>query len=545
MGQGGEKVPPKREASSIVRYPRSTATIRSVSRVWFELTDKKAFDECIRLSTQWMGTRAGIKLPKGALEGQAFDVTDVLGANPTRAVRLTAKDGSIWAARSDYPDPEFPRLWVTEFFVEKRQGQLARFGAQLTCVIRGESPEFEITRPTAVRRVLESLSAEADGWQLSETPHQLVIEDLSSFLDLVYNPDRRLPVIVVAEDQSGNVQISSDTLGRHCAGAAHLFYLPMPTAWALTREVGKRMSVFNGATRIYMPGLAEDNEDPYRHPLWLPNNVREDQLRRELVRRVLPFDFLRPNAAAEFPRFSAVRDLVQTRGATSRSVNRVDGLQLQIEELEEDRDTWQGLAISEQERTRALDSEIERLKSEVARLESKNSALDYALKNKTTEQEEKQPTERILDSYEDLEDWAEEVLGDALYIHPAAIKDCRKNGHDGMRGRIEATLKIIRDYVVPARTTNSLEAARLAAEKLGELGVEDTPCFVKREEAKRTAGYSVPYGNDDTRVLYDHFKYGNGYDNANQFRMYYFWDAERKRLVIGKMPSHLRNNLTN
>jgi hypothetical protein len=58
-------------------------------------------------------------------------------------------------------------------------------------------------------------------------------------------------------------------------------------------------------------------------------------------------------------------------------------------------------------------------------------------------------------------------------------------------------------------------------------------------------GYSVPYGNDDTRVLYDHFKYGNGYDNANQFRMYYFWDVERKRLVIGKMPSHLRNNLTN
>lgn len=543
MGQRGDEKLPGRQASGIARYPRSAAAIRSVSRMWFELTDKNAFDECIRLSTQWMGTRAGTKLPKAALEGQAFDVTDVLGANPTRAVRLIAKDGSIWAARSDYPDPDFPRVWVTEFFVEKRQGQLARFGAQLTCVIRGESPEFETTRPTAVRRVLENLSAEADGWQLSETPHQLPIEDLSSFVDLLYNPDRRLPVIVVAEDQSGNVQISSDTLGRYCAGGAHLFYLSTPTAWALTREVGKRMSVFNGATRIYMPGLAEDNEDPYRHPLWLPNNVREDQLRRELVRRVLPFDFLRPNAAAEFPRFSVVRDLALTKAADRGSAGVSDKLRMQVQELEEDRDTWQGLAISEQERTRALDAEIERLKVDLSRLDSKNSALEYALRSRAPEEHEKSREDRTLDTYEDLEDWAEEVLGTGIYIHPAAIKDCRKNGHNGTLARIEATLKVIRDYVVPTRTNNSQENTNIAAEKLGELGVEDAPCFVNREEAKRTSGYSVPY-EGDTRVLYDHFKYGNGYDNANQFRIYYFWDAERRRLVIGKMPSHLRNNLT-
>jgi hypothetical protein len=284
MGRLGEQQSLARGAPAEARPQGQGAAIRSVSRVWFELTDKNAFDKCIRISTQWMSTRAGTKLPQSAFDGQAFDVTDVLGANPTRAVRLTASDGSIWAARSDYPDPEFPRIWVTEFFVEKRQNHLARFGAQLTCVVRGESPGYEITRPTAVRRVLEDLSAEADGWQLSEAPSQLPIEDISSLVDLLYQPDRRLPVVVISEDAAGGTQISNNSLGRHCAGAAHLFYLSAECSWALTRVVGKRMSVFNGAARLYMPGLTEENEDPYRHPLWLPTEPPRVCRRPQLLR---------------------------------------------------------------------------------------------------------------------------------------------------------------------------------------------------------------------------------------------------------------------
>jgi hypothetical protein len=61
-----------------------------VSRVWFELTDKAAFDQCIQLSLEWMADRARTVLPKEAWEGQTFDVTDILGANPTKGVRINA-----------------------------------------------------------------------------------------------------------------------------------------------------------------------------------------------------------------------------------------------------------------------------------------------------------------------------------------------------------------------------------------------------------------------------------------------------------------------
>jgi hypothetical protein len=143
------------------------AVIRPISRVWFDLSDTLAFDRCIELSLNWMEPRAQATLPREAWNGEAFDVTDLLGANAAKAIRGSASDGALWAARLDWPDPQHPRTWVSEFFAERRQGVLSRFGAQLTCVLRGESPPFDITRPTVVRDVLENLSVEADGRALA------------------------------------------------------------------------------------------------------------------------------------------------------------------------------------------------------------------------------------------------------------------------------------------------------------------------------------------------------------------------------------------
>jgi hypothetical protein len=136
-----------------------------------------------------------------------------------------------------------------------------------------------------------------------------------------------------------------------------------------------------------------------------------------------------------------------------------------------------------------------------------------------------------------------EALGDHIYIHEAALKDCRKNGHDNMLSRIEKVLLVIRDFIVPFKLKGGLDLRDEAIRRLAEIGMVDKPCFVDRDEAKRAPGYSVRY-EGAPQILFDHIKFGNGYDNANQIRIYYFWDAQRKRFVIGKMPSHLRNNLT-
>lgn len=541
-----EKLAPLR-----ARLESQRTAVRPVSRVWFELSDKAAFDQCIRLSLKWMESRAQVKLPPEAMRGGTFDVTDVLGANPAKAVRVEGNDGAIWAARLDWPDPTYPRTWVSEFFSERRVGHLSRFGAQLTCVLRGECPPYDVTRPTVVRHVLETLSAEADGWPLGDTISRLEKSEIHSLEELLYDPTRRLPVVVISESEDGKCRVSPNALARQIAGGAHIVHLSLDASWELTRSLGKRMSVFNGAVRVYLPGLSEETENPYQHPLWLLQDGKSDAFEKSMAARVLPFAFLRGAGSEDFPRYAILRDFAArhalARRPSSTEIDRLrnefDVLNIEFNEAVEERDSWQSLALEEQSKRLAADADVERLKVENSRLDAKASALQHRIESRVAMDPIEGISDRALPSYDDLEQWAEDVLGEHVHIHQAALKDCKKNGHDSMLKRIEDVLIVIRDFVVPFRIYGGLDRRELARERLGELSMEDTPCFVDRDEAKRTAGYSVPY-EGETRVLFDHIKYGNGYDNANQIRIYYFWDGERRRFVVGKMPSHLRNNLT-
>lgn len=534
------------------RMQTQRATIRPVSRVWFELSDKVAFDRCIELCMKWMAPRSQATLPAEAWKGNAFDVTDVLGANPTKAVRINAADGALWSARLDWPDPTSPRTWVSEFFTERRKGQLSRFGAQLTCVIRGESPPFDFTRPTVVRHVLETLSAEADGWALPDAATNLGKSEIADFVKLLYEPSRRLPVIAISENEESTTRIPPDELARAVAGAAHIIHLSSEASWELTRTLGKRMSVFNGAVRLYVPGLNEEDENPYQHPLWLLQADSKEDFIKTMAARVLPVAFLTGAEPDEFPRFAMLRDIAAKQVLKQQPVSdpneklriELELLTLDYKEAIDERESWQALAQEEQAKRLERDVELERFKDENRRLDAKAAALEHNLNAASPALIEPPKITRPLKSYDDLEDWADEVLGERVYIHQASLKDCKKHGHDNMLGRISAALIVIRDYVVPARIHGGLDQRALANAKLTELGMEDTSCFVDRDEAKRTPGYSVSY-DGVPQVLYDHIKYGNGYDNANQIRIYYFWDERRKRFVVGKMPTHLRNNLTN
>lgn len=531
--------------------------IRPVSRIGFDVTDRTAFESCVELAVQWMGEpprrgqrpRSGILLPTEAMRGESFDISDVLGANPAKALRLEASEGRLWTARLDFPDPDCPRNWVSEFFVERRVGHRVRFGAQLTCVMRSECPPFEPTRPRLVQRILESLSCEADGRSLSDTIVPTQHRDVADLIELIYQTDRRLPVIVCSAGDDVNPELSPARLAKRVGGAAHIVELTAEAAWELTRTIGRRMSVFNGAIRIYNPGLTEEAEDPFDHPLWIGQSRSAKNLQRQIADRVLKTAFLNETPERPFHRYARVRDLATRRVLEQKIGDESDQLKAEVAllkeqstEYAEERDTWQSLAQSEQDRRVEAEREVERLKLEISRLESKTKALEFGY-DKNQGEGSRAPPDRKLESYEDLEDWAEDVLRDAVIIHQAALKDCRKNGHPNMLDRIEKSLLIMRDYMTPARRENDTELRAEADRKLGELGMRDSGCFVNRDEARKNPSYSVPY-EGNTHILYDHLKYGKGYDNANQIRIYYFWDDERKRHVVGKMPSHLRNNLT-
>lgn len=258
----------------LIGQPRDLATqVRPVSRVSFSLTDKDAFEKSAQFAVDWLAEKAeklGGSLPDEARALASFDTRGLDGLHPCHAARFDDQTGSIWAARIDEPGsrPSEANTFITEMFVEKPVGSPVRFGTQLMLRRPTGSPALRSSRPRLVYDLLSTLSAEADGESISDAPISLTThEDADTLASLIYRPARRLPIVAVSTDERGGAQLKLEALGRRLSGAAHLFSIHPETSWELTRLLDKRMSTFNGGVRIYMPGVVEDEEDPYEHPL--------------------------------------------------------------------------------------------------------------------------------------------------------------------------------------------------------------------------------------------------------------------------------------
>ncbi|MFB0611980.1 hypothetical protein [Aurantiacibacter poecillastricola] len=538
---------------ALIEQPATPATqIRPVSRISFSLTDKNAFEKSARFAVDWLEAKVGGALPDEAKALSSFDTRGLKGLYPCHAVRLDDHTGSIWAARIDEPGskPSAGETWSTEMFVEKPVGGLVRFGAQLMVRRPANSPDLRPSRPNVVPKLLATLSGEADGEAIGDSPVALMShDDADTLANLIYRPGRRLPIVAVSTDEWGGAQLNLEALGRRLSGAAHLYSLHPETSWELTRLVDKRMSTFNGGVRIYMPGIVEDDEDPYQHPLWLPPPSGENTyLIGQLAERIFPLGFHDNEGKTRFWHIGQLRKAasatvaMETVGSETEKLEaQVAALQDEVADLKEQLEVAAGLERIASSAEKAAQQDVQRMQDEIGRLKAENYRLRSSAQNATVVEEK--PAERELASYDDLEDWADEVLGPHIFIHNKAIRECRKNGHPDMLERIASTLLAIRDHWIPFKLEGGLDRKETAEKALAELGVEDEGCFTRREKASEKPEYSVREGRI-TWVLYDHFKYGNSRQNSEQFRMYYAWDEEGHRLIIGKMPSHLPNDMS-
>ena len=101
-------------------------------------------------------------------------------------------------------------------------------------------------------------------------------------------------------------------------GAAHVAILTGPASFHLTDRMGRELSVFRQAVRIYRPGFSRWKDQPARHPLFLP--ARVDAWRVEgwveegrpafmgwLADQVLASSVHRADRDEELPPFNSVR----------------------------------------------------------------------------------------------------------------------------------------------------------------------------------------------------------------------------------------------
>lgn len=176
---------------------------------------------------------------------------------------------------------------------------------------------FDIRPPDLVGAMVEGLAVAEDGWPLSREPAYAVDDEgVQALAHLLLDPVRVLPVVVITpveryDDDTDAYRtepvVDAERIAATLAGLAHVTVVETTAlTYHLTDLVGRELSVFGGAVRLYWPEL-DDEERPANHPLWVPDRLAEPRnqpLDAVLLRRIASTATFRVSAASLDARLS-------------------------------------------------------------------------------------------------------------------------------------------------------------------------------------------------------------------------------------------------
>lgn len=197
-------------------------------------------------------------------------------------------------------------LWRSDVAIAKSQ-EIVEFGLVLrigSLEFKMAPPAFDVYRPQIVKSMTERYVCSVGGRTLGPTAHQIDIDDVRDFVELLESPSRRLPVVLCTRDPySERFLASPGRLADVLVGLAHVYTLRDKwAAFRFTSEIGKQLACFNGAIRLYWPSRHPDGTLRADRPI-LPREVEElgDGVGAALMRRLAPISAFR-NAELESAR---------------------------------------------------------------------------------------------------------------------------------------------------------------------------------------------------------------------------------------------------
>jgi hypothetical protein len=270
-----------REAT-LFRRPRQI-TEREILRISatldgpdFITSAKAARDQVIK----WANNKTSGRLPAAAFDHQTFE--HLSSGRSASAVRIQEPDSDVWSLRVEDPDKTVAaRVWTTEITIINRNNNFSHFGLRLTAGFTEESLDIEPHVPGVVRQIISSPGLFSGTFRLQDIPIQIPDAKYANLLmAALLSPDRRLPIIILsvppgAADRFGT-PIDSLALAKACAGLAIVVVLPSEFCWSLTERFGRRLSVYNGAARVYLPGFTEDANPFGGHELIFPEQLTSE-----------------------------------------------------------------------------------------------------------------------------------------------------------------------------------------------------------------------------------------------------------------------------
>ena len=520
--------------------PPATPVCRATMRIPADDLDG-TFGEVRDEVSRWMQDRAGRSLPAEAWRGEGFQLA---GDDPLRVE--AAPDTGRWTARLEEADGDAPdRSWTTEAEIAK-DGEAISVHVRRGCATRGESPPV-LSVPDLVRwiadrfRVLVDARPIGAGPRLVDTP-----ERAEELLALLCDPERERDVLAIAthdrDDDPSTTLIAPQSVFERTLGAAHVAVVTATATFALTDRVGKELSVFRQAVRTYKPGFDPYRAQPYDHPLAVGTRISawdggpeafEDFLVATCLRATVaaanrgaraPFPFAARRTAPALPRASVLP-------AAPSGDARPDALRQENEELRAENLKLAEALGKERNALAAARKEIRSLKDRVAHLErTRGNAPAH------------HDGPAVPDSFRQLEQWSKEHLDGRVGLHPRAVGAAKKSKFEDVALAYRALL-ILRDHYVPMRLEGGADRQAAYREALAGEGLKEEATFAGTRAGEHGDAYFVQHGGRK-RQLERHLKGSNARDERRGFRLYFFWDASDREVVVGWLPNHLPTRIS-
>lgn len=482
---------------------------------------------------QWAQKRSGGVFPAAAFAGESFE--HLAAGRNSAALRLQTTDLDVWAIRQDDPDKQVPgRIWTTEAVVWNTKDDIAHVAGRLLVGTSEAQIDIAPAVPGFAMQLVEHCGILSAGQPVLSTAWYIDSQgDQDALLDLLVDPSRRLPIVVITtiDENDTRTLVDPAVLARALTGLAFVVAILPATSWEITQRFDKRRSVFGGAARVFMPGFDEDS-DAYAHPLLLAaslNTVEKAALGERRIREIVSQFSLRAVRLGEhlipFSRLrslalEAKQEVLTTEGAADEdqlaaSNERIASLEVELREAKE----IESLAIEEL----AMAEERARLaEAQSANAAARVQQLLQQLKERGIDPDD---SAQLPEQWGSFVDWCDEQLVGRVVLTGAARRGCKK----AIFGNVQLVARCMLWLATECRSRFMEGGGSLRDEAL-ESGIRNAPCGNDAFDSSWMSG----------KIKIDwHIKTGgNSRAPENCLRIYYGWDDTTQQIIVADMPAH-------
>lgn len=488
---------------------------------------------------KWAARQIGDQLSTEATEGRPFE--HLRGGRTCIGTGFADDHRVLWALRVDRPDANVAqRTWTTEVVIGYAPGASdALFSLRLLASTPESTLQVEPAVPGLVRHIAAACGLLQGGNRLDgRVWHIASEEDAEELVAALLNRGRIVPYVVCSiAEREDQPSINSQLLAKVTLGIARVVVIPANYTWVLTQQLGKPLSVFNGAVRTYMPGFSYD-VNPYAHRLFLVGpDADADRGKSTLtaIRWIAASESVRRlQMGTDVLAFSAVREASLEvereclKRAGSADVEQLQAAQTRIDALKDDLrrslETQQWLSDehkSIEEHAQSLEQQLRgaraRIQQLLAQIKAHGGKPDAGIP--------------LPERWDTFADWCDEVLSGRVVLSGRARRGIKSAAFDDPRTAARCLLWLANEYR-DSRTEGGSSDLRKPIKE----GIRNDRCGAD--------SFEFSWGNRNVAVEWHIKNGGNTHDPCRCLRIYYFWDEDSQMVVIATMPAHIRTGAT-